>query len=137
MDEQQSKIDELQGFKEQQQFANEQMSEKDRQDKKADCESRLKKAQDNLASSQRSLDGDQKALKIAESGTCVDCYKTCMKSVEDDGSDSFEKSKKQCKKNDEDNLKFRKSDVADDLENVKKLEAQLQIVKDECGQYVN
>lgn len=135
IDTQQSKIDELQGFKSEQQQADEQASEQDKQSKKADCEARLKKAQDNLASSQRYLGEDQAVLKEAEAGKCQDCYKSCIKSYGD--GDISEKTKDQCKKNDADNLKNRKSDVAGDIESVKRGETTLQNIKNECSQYLN
>lgn len=135
IDTQQSKMDELQGFKEEQKQANEQASEQDKQNKKADCEARLKKAQDSLASSQRYLGEDQAVLKEAEAGKCQDCYKPCIKSYGDD--DISEKTKDQCKKNDADNLKNRKSDVAGDVESVKKGETTLQNIENECKQYLN
>jgi len=137
MDTQQEKIEELQGFKETQQLTNEQISTQDWQAKKADCEARLKKAQDNIASSQRYLGEDQKTLAKAENGDCPDCYKLCLKSYDcgDSGCDSNEK--KTCKKNDADNIKYRKQDVAGDVEMVKKGETELQNVKNECSQYIN
>lgn len=132
---QQTKIDELQGFKVEQQQANDQLSEQDRQRKQDDCAARLKKAQDNLASAQRYLGEDQKVLKVAEAGTCEDCYKPCMKSYGDiTDSEMLKKTKDQCKENDEENLKNRKADVSGDLENVKKSEVELQKIKNECGQ---
>ena len=132
---QQTKIDELQGFKEEQQQANDQLNEADKQRKQEDCVARLKKAQDTLANAQRILGEDQKVLKVAEAGTCEDCYKPCMKSYGDvTDSEMLEKIKDQCKENDKENLKNRKADVNGDLENVKKFEGELQKVKSECGQ---
>lgn len=137
IDTQQAKIEELQGFKEEQQQANEQLSEQERQSKKEDCEAKLKKAQDNLASTQRRLGEDQSVLKLAEADKCSDCYTQCLKNYSCSKSTCEDDVKKQCKKNHEENIGFRKQDVAGDLNGIKKLEADLQSVKNECSQYIN
>ena len=135
MNAQQSKIDELQGFKEEQQQANQQLSEQDKQNKKDDCDARLKKAQDSLATSQRYLGVEQPVLDAAKAGTCQDCYKACMKNNENRGDDAaFKRAQEQCKKNDEDNLQNRKSDVNGELASIKKFEDEIASIKNECNQ---
>lgn len=145
MDTQQAKIEELQGFKEEQRQVNEQVNQEDEQSKKEDCEARLKKAQDNLASTQQYLTEYQGVLKLAEDDKCKDCYSSCLKSYDctksgckDNSNDEdFDKIKKQCKKNHEENIMFRKQDVAGQLEGIKKYEAQSQSIKNECSEYIN
>ena len=137
IDSQQTKLNELQGFKADQEQANADATAQDFKNKKADCEARLKRQQDVLASSQRQLGEDQKTLKKAESGDCVDCYKSCLKSYGCSESSCGSNEKNTCKKNNDENIQYRKKDVASATESVKKHEAELQIAKDECNQYLN
>jgi hypothetical protein len=145
INEQQAKLEELQGFRSTQEQVNADANAEEWQNKKSDCETRLKKAQDALVSSQRHLGEDQEVLKNAEADKCNDCYTGCLKSYgciksgcgNDDDKEGFDKIKKQCKEHHEENLKFRRQDVAGDLESVKNGETKLQAIKDECSQYLN
>jgi hypothetical protein len=121
--------------------AEEQRNKEEEEAKKEECEQKLKTAEKYLADSQSMLAKEQEVLRIAESGKCDDCYKQCVRSygcADDQDPDwmNCDNDKKICKEKDASNLKNRRSDVAQDLDSVKRHMASLQSIKDECSQYL-